>query len=237
MTFSIVARDAATGALGVAVTTSVACVGALAPHVSRYAAVATQAYVKVDIGLAAMQLTAMGVPVDEALRCVLDHEPDVQMRQVTGIDRKGRTFAHSGKETLPYHGHVVCQDHVVAGNSLRGEEVLHAVSESYQKGDGHEFTWRLIHALAEGIRRGGERETEALESSLPSSAAVVVAAPRPRAFHNLRVDAADDAVGELERVYTEAVRSAESLERFYAGVVEIVPTYWRTVSIGQKSGE
>lgn len=227
MTYSIVARDPSTGEIGTCVTTGVACVGALAPHVSLDAAVSTQAFVNVDLGLRILELVDSGLSVPVAVRAALEVEPNVEMRQVVGIDANGNAHAFTGSKPLPWCGHQVHSDFAVAGNSLVGETVLDAMSQAFVDGAGSEFTERLINAVAAGVAAGGEREVDEIELHLQNSAAVIVASPTPRAFHNLRVDAAVDAMGELRRVYAAAVASAKSLEDFYQGAIELRPTYWR----------
>lgn len=228
MTYSIVARDPATGEIGMCVTTGVACVGALASHVSLTAAVATQAYVNVDLGLRILQLVDSGLTIPVAIRAALEVEPDADMRQVVGIDSDGNTFAHSGDRALPWRGHQLHHDFAVAGNALKGEEVLDAMSQSFAVSSG-ELTSRLIGAVAAGLAAGGEREVDEIQLHVQNSASALVASPKPRAFHNLRVDAADDAMAELWRVYEAAVASAVAMERFYAGAVELRPLFWRSV--------
>ena len=229
MTFSIVARDLDTGDMGMCVTTGVACVGALAPHVSRAAAVSTQAYVNVDLGLRILQLVESGLTVPVALDASIQVEPDADMRQVVGIDAEGNVSAHTGSKALPWRGHQIHTNFAVAGNGLKGEDVLDAMSESFKTSDG-EFTSRLIDAVAAGSAGGGERDDiEEIELHVQNSASVLVASSKPRAFHNLRVDAADDAMAELRRVYDAAVASAIAMESFYEGVVELRPLFWRSV--------
>jgi uncharacterized Ntn-hydrolase superfamily protein len=229
MTFSIVALDRKSGALGVAVTTGVACVGALAPHVSERAAISTQAFVNVDLALRALHFIDLGMSLPAALDLVLEEDERADMRQVIGIGRDGRPFAHTGTQPLVWAGHQVHEDHVVAGNSLKGEVILDAVSAAYGDGGEHEFTLRLIKAIEAGQRAGGERDVEEIELHVDNSAAVIVSSPAPRAFHNLRVDAATDAVAELLRVYHAAVASAEAMEAFYKGAIVLRPTTWRLV--------
>ncbi len=67
-TFSIVARDGATGAFGVAVATARPAVGALVPFVSLSGGLATQARVSTDIGRRAIAMLDQGVPVGVAVR-------------------------------------------------------------------------------------------------------------------------------------------------------------------------
>ena len=70
-TFSIVARDGETGALGVAVATARPTVGSLVPWVSPRGAVATQARVNTELGCQGLALLAQGVPIEVALSALL----------------------------------------------------------------------------------------------------------------------------------------------------------------------
>jgi len=229
LTFSIVARDPDTGDLGVAVTTGVACVGALAPHASLQGAICTQAFVNVDLALRAMQLLDLGTSIRRAMDLVLEEDPGADMRQVIAIGADGTPFAHTGTKPLGWAGHRIGDGYVVAGNLLVGEVVLDAMVDRYASDTETDFTLRLIRAIAAGQAAGGEREVDKVELHVQNSAAVVVASHRPRAFHNLRVDAASDAVAELLRVYDAARASAEALEAFYDGSIVIRPLTWRIV--------
>lgn len=228
MTFSIVARDSRTGALGTAVTTTVACVGALAPHVSLHAAVSTQAYVNVDLGIEAMERTAAGERVDRAIRAALAADPAAEQRQVVGIGADGTAYAHTGADVLPESGHRLGRDHAVAGNLLVSDLVLAEMSRAFEASEGDEFTGRLINALEAGLAAGGERVSDDFAETY-GSAAVLVASPHPKGFHNLRVDASLSAVADLRTVYQRAVESARALDEFYAGAITVRPVFWRRV--------
>ncbi|NYE19400.1 DUF1028 domain-containing protein [Microbacterium immunditiarum] len=233
MTFSIVARDSRTGALGTAVTTTVTCVGALAPHVSRDAAVSTQAYVNVDLGLATLELVAAGETVEAAMRGALARDHHVEQRQLVGIGASGEGFAFTGSEVLADSGHLVADDHAVAGNLLVSTEVLEAMSRAFASSDGEEFTSRLIGALEAGLAAGGERDSSDFAETY-GSAAVLVASPEPKGFHNLRVDASLTAVADLRSVYERAVESARALDEFYAGAIVVNPVHWRRSALGEQ---
>lgn len=232
MTYSIVARDSASGAMGVCVTTTVACVGALAPHVSLRAAVSTQAYVNVDLGLEILERIEDGQQIDAALHAALRADPGREQRQLVGIDSAGLTSAFTGSEVLPDSGHLLGRDHAVAGNLLASSAVLKAMSVEFERSEGREFVDRLIGSVAVGLAAGGERESEDFAETM-GSAAVIVASESPKGFHNLRVDASTDPVGDLRRVYESALASAHALDEFYAGAIVVRPTFWRRVWNGR----
>ncbi|HEU5324058.1 MAG TPA: DUF1028 domain-containing protein, partial [Methylomirabilota bacterium] len=98
-------RDAAAGEFGVAVSTARPAVGALVPHVCLHGAIATQAFVNIELGLRGIEAVARGVPVDGALEDLLAEDPRPALRQVHGVDGGGRIFAHTGGECVPWAGH------------------------------------------------------------------------------------------------------------------------------------
>ena len=83
MTFSVAARCARTGQLGVAVSTAVPAVGAICPFVAPgVGAIATQSWVNPYLGIDGLTLLAQGLSAPEALaRLMLGQRPT------------GRTFA------------------------------------------------------------------------------------------------------------------------------------------------
>src|SRR5229473_6199689 len=87
MTWSIVAKDARTGAFGVAVTTKFFAVGALCPHaMSGTGALATQALVNPTFGPRGLRLLAEGVPADAVVRLLLAEDDGRETRQLHVID-------------------------------------------------------------------------------------------------------------------------------------------------------
>lgn len=228
MTYSIVAVDEATGDIGVCVTTTVAGVGALAPHVSLQCALSTQAYVNVDLGLEVIERTAAGQGVDNALNDALAADKGAEQRQVVAIDWSGNATAFTGSEVLDWSGHLIGVNHAVAGNLLTGPEVLQAMSETFIAQKDDEFVARLIASVDAGLAAGGEVDAEEFKDTV-ASAAVMVASRKPKGYHNLRVDASLTPVSDLRRVYELAKNSFEALDDFYDGAIEIRPTFWRRV--------
>src|SRR3990172_1301203 len=97
MTFSIIARDPASGLFGVAVSTAVPCCGALVPHVKPgVGAIATQSYTNVRLGIDGLKLLELGLSPEAALTALLAEDEHAAVRQVAGIDSHGRVFAYTG---------------------------------------------------------------------------------------------------------------------------------------------
>src|SRR5712692_10003115 len=89
-TFSIVARDPATGELGVAVQSHWFSVGpAVAWDEAGEGAVATQSFVDPSYGKLGLDLMRAGRSAPEALKALLAGDEGREMRQVAMIDAKG----------------------------------------------------------------------------------------------------------------------------------------------------
>jgi len=208
-TFSIVGRDAAVGAFGVAVATARPAVGSLVPFVSLRGGIATQARANTDIGRRGIALLGHGVPIRVAMRALLEEDPDREIRQVHGMDADG-AFCHTGANCVPWCGHQEGNGFTVAGNMLVGPQVIQAMAEAFEAGrsGGREFSECLLLALEAGQAAGGDKRGK-------QSATLLVASPDPRGYHNLRVDDHADPVAELRRIYDVLVAHTAQIEREY----------------------
>src|SRR6516165_7028252 len=147
MTWSIIARDAESGAFGVAVTTKFFAVGALCPHAqSGVGALATQALVNPSFGLRGLRLLAGGKPAAA--------DAGRNARQLHIIDAKGGIAAHTGADCVSWCGHRVEEGFSVAGNMLVGAAVIDDTAAAYYEGAGRPFADRLLTALDAGQRAG-----------------------------------------------------------------------------------
>jgi len=199
VTFSIVARCPKSSALGVAVATAVPAVGSVVPHVEAgVGAVATQAQTNVFYGIEGLKLLKAGLSPQAALETMLQRDPDREKRQVIIIDAQGRTAAFTSRENVEWKGHIVGKNCAAAGNMLVGSRVIKAMVETFEAKRG-ELAERLLKALEAGQEAGGDKRG-------PMSAALLVAGEQyvsaTRPLLDLRVDAHQDPVIELRRVYT-----------------------------------
>ena len=188
-------REPETGTFGAAVTTGTVAVGATCPHVSPNAAVLTQAFTQVDHGRDAVARVDAGERVDEACRALLGADEHAEYRQLHGLDREGE-FAFTGDHCVEWCGSRVGDDYTVAGNMLAGPEVVDAVADAYEEADG-DVPARLLAALRAGEEAGGDDRGEL-------SAAILVHAPEPMPYHNLRVDCSESPIDDLAALLAEA---------------------------------
>src|SRR5205085_23522 len=107
-TFSIVARDPATGELGVAVQSHWFSVGAIVPWAEAgVGAVATQSFVDPSYGKNGLDLMRAGTSAPDALKELLAKDDGREVRQVAMIDAQGRVDAWTGKNDIQAAGHIV----------------------------------------------------------------------------------------------------------------------------------
>ena len=124
MTWSIVARDAATGAYGVAVSTCAFAVGSRVPHGSaRTGALATQAFLNPLYGVDGLRLLLVGRPAAEIVANLTAADEGRNHRQLPIIDRDGKIAAHTGSACIDWCGSVEGPQVSVAGNMLAGPQV------------------------------------------------------------------------------------------------------------------
>ncbi len=153
MTFSIVARDPETGALGVATATAGPAVGALVPHgAAGIGAIATQAMTNAYLAIDGLEHLKT-LDAEGALARVLAEDPNRDQRQVLIVDGSGRVAAWTGPACQSWAGHKSANGVAVGGNILAGEGVLDAMLGAY--GVGGTLPQRLLSALAAGLEAGG----------------------------------------------------------------------------------
>lgn len=158
MTFSIIARDFATGAFGVATATAGPMVGALVPHVRQgFGAAATQAMTNPYLALDA--LSALGeMSAAEALRMALAQDDKAELRQIILVDRNSSAAGWTGGQCIGFAGHLLDEGVAVAGNMLTGASVLAEMMAHYQGQRGtSSFATALLAALQAGAVAGGDR--------------------------------------------------------------------------------
>jgi uncharacterized Ntn-hydrolase superfamily protein len=198
MTWSIVAKDAETGAFGIAITTKFFAVGALCPHGGgQLGALATQAFTNPLYGTDGLRLLAEGRSAPDVVAILTTGDPGRESRQLHVIDREGRTAAHTGRDCVGWCGHVAGQGVSVAGNMLVGPAVIEASLEAYRSRMDRPFAERLMGALDAGQSEGGDKRGK-------QSAALKLWRSEPYPVLDLRVDDHPEPLTELRRLYDVA---------------------------------
>ena len=105
-TYSIVARDARSNQLGVAVQSHYFSVGPIVPWAEAgVGAVATQSFVEVSYGPLGLALMRAGRSPRQALDGLLAADPQADVRQVAMVDAQGNVAAHTGGKCIQAAGH------------------------------------------------------------------------------------------------------------------------------------
>ena len=200
-TFSIVARDSATGDIGVAVQSHYFAVGPIVPWAEPgVGAVATQSLVEVSYGPKGLQLMRDGRSARQALQELLAQDQYRDVRQVAMIDSDGGVAVHTGDKCIPDAGDRAGAQYSVQANLMANKSVWPAMARAYEttKGD---LAARLLAALDAGQRAGGDIRGQ-------QSAAIVIvrgkrsARPWADRILDLRVEDHPRPIEELRRLVT-----------------------------------
>jgi uncharacterized Ntn-hydrolase superfamily protein len=195
-TYSIVARDPASGELGAAVQSHWFSVGSLCPWARPgVGAVATQSIVEPAHGPNGLDRLAAGAPAPDALAAVLAADPLASARQVGIVDAAGRAAAHTGADCVPHAGHVVGEHWACQANMMLRDTVPAAMSAAFA-GAGGDLADRLLAALEGAEGEGGDARGR-------QSAALLVVGDSGEPWRrriDLRVEDHPDPLAELRRL-------------------------------------
>ena len=155
-TYSIVARDALTGELGVAVQSNYFSVGTdVAWAKPGVGAIATQAIVEVSYGPKGLALIEGGASPREALDTLLAQDPTAALRQVGMVDGQGRVAAHTGEACVRACDDVQGKGYSVQGNMLTSDRVWQAMTDAFETAQG-DLAERLMISLEAAEHAGGD---------------------------------------------------------------------------------
>ena len=200
MTFTAIALDPDTGALGIGIATYSLAVGASCPFVRPgIGAVSTQAATNAAHGPELLNLIASGENLGSALTALRASDRYFEYRQIGLVTISGQTQVHTGSETRHWAGSLTGDGWLVMGNVLAGEQVAHAMGKVMEQG-GIPLSERLVLALEAGRDAGGQVGVGG--KHLPERSTVVsVYENQPYPELDLRVDDHPDAVTELRRIF------------------------------------
>ncbi|HYF95210.1 MAG TPA: DUF1028 domain-containing protein [Symbiobacteriaceae bacterium] len=198
MTFSIVAYDAATEQLGIAVQSKAFAVGSLVPWLlPGVGAVATQANVNIDYGPRGLALLKEGNSPADVIGLLTKDDEGRKVRQIGVVDVQGRSATYTGENCLDCAGGLRGEGWACQGNILAGPRVVEAMAEAYTN-TAAPFPERLLAALSAGQEAGGDIR------GMQSACLRVVGKNPNRSdgiLADLRVDDHHTPIEELIRVY------------------------------------
>ena len=248
-TYSIVARDPATGNFGVAVQSHWFQVGPTVPWVEAgVGAVATQSFVRVDYGPLGLGLMRAGKSAEEALQSLLATDPQKDVRQVAMVDKSGAVAAWTGPKCIQAAGHATGKSYSVQANLMDKPTVWPAMARAYEGASG-DFADRLLAALEAAQGEGGDirgRQSAALVIVRGES----TGRPWEDRLVDLRVDDSTDPLAELRRLldlhraYDEMNRGDEAAAKadwdaavaHYSAATRLAPAiaelpFWQAVTL------
>lgn len=198
-TFSIVARDSATGNIGVAVQSHWFSVGNTVSWArAGVGAVATQSLVNKSFGPRALDLLEQGLSPQQAMDSLIAGDEGRAFRQVAIIDTKGRVATYTGDKCIAEAGHIKGNQYSVQANMMLNDRVWPAMSKAYESADGP-LAERMVAALQAAQGAGGDIRGQ-------QSAAILVVKgtsdnePWKERLVDLRVDDDPQAVDEITRL-------------------------------------
>ena len=194
MTWSIIARDPATGDLAIAVATKFFAVGSRVPYIAAgVGAIATQALVNPFYGVNGLVYLREGQTPEATVARLTAADAGRDHRQLHMMDAAGRIAAHTGSACVDWCGHLKGDGFSIAGNMLAGPQVIEATADTYIKGGDNPFPRRLIAAMRAGEAAGGDKRGK-------QSAVLVIHGKEQWSDLDLRVDDHTEPLAELERL-------------------------------------
>jgi uncharacterized Ntn-hydrolase superfamily protein len=194
MTWSIIARDPATGEFGIAVATRFFAVGARVPYIAAgIGGIATQALVNPYYGIDGLKLLRSGRTPCDVVETLIAGDAGHDSRQLHMMDASGRVAAYTGSQCVDWCGHIKGDGFSIAGNMLAGGRVLDDTAEAYIAHEKLPFAQRLIMAMQAGEAAGGDKRGR-------QSAALLIHGDEEWSALDLRVDDHADPLAELERL-------------------------------------
>jgi uncharacterized Ntn-hydrolase superfamily protein len=197
-TYSIVARDATTGQLGVAVQTHQMCVGTAVPWLAPgVGALATQSLANLSFGPMGLAMLREGVPAPRVIEALVATDDKANRRQVAAVDARGQVGAWTGAGCIAQAGHQIGEGYSVQANMMTHATVVGAMAAAYEQAAG-DLAQRMMAALEAAQAEGGD--IRGMQSAAIKVVPGDVSKPVWETVYDLRVDEHADPVVELARL-------------------------------------
>jgi uncharacterized Ntn-hydrolase superfamily protein len=248
-TFSIVARDAATGQMGVAVQSHWFSVGGVVAWAEPgVGAVATQSFALRSYGPLGLELMRNGMTSDQALAALVAGDAHPEGRQVGMVDAQGNVANYTGPNAIREFCNIEGEGFTVQANMMGPSTVCTAMAAAYQAAEG-DLAARMLAALNAAQREGGDIRGQ------QSAALLVVSGDRTQhawsgRIFDLRVEDSTRPLQELSRLLElaraynlmtegdDAVAAGDiaTARQRYAAAMELAPdnhemVFWTAVTL------
>lgn len=199
-TFSIVARDSATGEMAVGVQSHWFGVGTSVPWAQAgVGVVATQSFIDKSYGYNGLALMKQGFTAQQALDSLLKKDSGRSVRQVAFIDHNGNIAAHTGKNCIQYASDIQGADFSVQSNMMLSDTVCEHMAAAFRRSAGMPLAERVLAALDAAEAAGGDIRGK------QSAALLVVPGTATEPWNDktvdVRVDDSELPLPELRRLY------------------------------------
>lgn len=199
-TFSIVARDAKTGEMAVAVQSHWFSVGtAVSWGEAGVGVVATQSFTNKSFGIRGLELLKQGKSPQEAMDILLSDDAGKDFRQVAILDKQSRAATHTGKSCIDFAGQANGENFSVQANMMLNNSVVPAMEKAWKENSEMRLAERMVAVLKAAQDAGGDIRGK-------QSAALLIFAPEATKepwndeLLNLRVDDSENPILEIDRL-------------------------------------
>jgi uncharacterized Ntn-hydrolase superfamily protein len=217
VTYSIVARDAETGEMGVATQSQAFAVGNSVPFaLPGHGVIATQSMAEPMYGSVGLDLLQGGFTAQEVLTALSSVDPQPERRQVAVLGVSGGPAAYTGEQCVEAAGHLIGDSCVALANMAASAAVWVTMVERFENSSGP-LAQRLLNALQAAEDAGGDFRGR-------RSAAIMVIRPSTtgRPWHDmavdLRVDDSPDPVAALTELLVTRARYQDVVRAFQQAI-------------------
>jgi uncharacterized Ntn-hydrolase superfamily protein len=248
-TYSIVARDSLTGAIGVAVQSHWFSVGSTVTYSKAgVGVVATQSLVNPSYGPKGIALMEQGLTPQQALDILITNDEGEMYRQVAFLNVNGDVATHTGKLCIDEAGHRQGKNFSVQANMMLKNTVWNAMAYAFETTSGS-LEVRMLAAL-----KAAENEKGDIRGSQSAAITIVKGKATGNAWEDiimdLRVEDHEQPIAELERLIkihkaydfmnkgdlAMEVGDSKKAEALYLSAQELIPDnlemqYWYAINL------
>ena len=196
MTYSILARDPQTGAIGGVAATGSYCVGGwvLRGDVKIGMSASQGASASTILGDEMLMQMGLGESPETIIQAIKDKDQGLEHRQISMLSIEGQTAVYSGKSNENITDDFHEENFVTSGNMLGSNQIISSIKDYYYGTDTNlPLAHRLLESLKHGAQAGGDKRGLL-------SAAMLILHP-DHAPLNLRIDHHENPITELSLLY------------------------------------